>query len=132
MATIQVKELNSNTWHDLPEPAFEGLNAEVHLISSAESGRDNNVGTMHLDVVARKRKYAISWKNIPASTVQTIYNLTNSTFFNVRCNNDLSGVPYEGVFYRGQDISSQVYSNAWGKNGNQTLYSSFGIDLIER
>lgn len=132
MATIQIKEIGSNTWHDLPEPSFEGLTPEFHAISSPNSGRDNNSGTMHIDIVARKRKYICTWKNIPESVVNTIFNLTNSPFFYVRCTKDLSGSTYEGVFYRGQDVSAQIYSVAWGKNQNQTLYSSFSIDLIER
>lgn len=132
MSTLQVKELNSSTWANLPEPSFGGFQPEIHLISSANSGRDNNVGTMHLDVVARKRKYCCTWKNIPKSTVTQIMNLTNSTFFNVRCYEDINGSTYEGIFYRGQDVSSDVYSRAWGKNENEVLYSSFSIDLIER
>ena len=131
MATLQARVSSTDEWFDLPEPSFNGLQSNIQMISSAESGRDNNTGTMHVDKVADKRKFNLTYNNVWRETIVPIINLVSHPFFQIKCKDDLTGETYTGTFYAG-DRSATVYSNVLGKNHNKVLYSTFTVDLIER
>lgn len=131
MATLQARVSSNDEWFDLPEPSFNGLQSNIQMISSAESGRDNNTGTMHIDKVADKRKFNLTYNNVWRETIVPIINLVSHPFFQIKCKDDLTGETYTGTFYAG-DRSAQVYSNVLGHDHNKVLYSSFTVNLIER
>lgn len=131
MATLYGKVNASDEWTALPEPSFNGLQSGIQMISSANSGRDNNDGTMHIDKVADKRKYSCTWNNIWAEDITFVISLVSHPFFYIKCNDDLTNTVYDGVFYAG-DRSATVYSNVLGASHNKTLYSSFTVNFIER
>ena len=131
MATLQARVNSSDSWFDLPEPAYDGLQSGIQMISSAESGRDNNDGLMHIDKVADKRKFSCTWKNVWREDIVSIINLVSHPFFQLKCADDLTGQTYTGTFYAG-DRNANVYSNVLGANHNRVLYSSFTVNFIER
>ena len=131
MATLYGKVNANDEWFALPEPAYNGLGSSIQMISSAESGRDNNDGLMHIDKVADKRKFELTYKNVWRETIVPIINLVSHPFFYIKCKDDLTGTWYEGVFYAG-DRNATVYSNVMGKDHDKVLYSTFTVNFIER
>ena len=131
MATLQARVNSTDEWFDLPEPAYNGFGTNIQMISSADSGRDNNDGLMHIDKVADKRKFELTYKNVWRETIVPIINLVSHPFFQIKCQDDLTGQTYTGTFYAG-DRNATVYSNVLGANHNRVLYSQFTVNFIER
>lgn len=121
-----IKIKHNGVWTELPACDYNGgLAQDWYDIDADGSGRDE-MGLMHRDRVATKRKLNCKWSNIRQSQVAFILSLIGDVFFEVQYE-DLDGTIKEGVFYAG-DRQAPTYSRALG----EPIYSSFTVNFIER
>jgi len=119
MATITV---NGSA---LPEP--QKLTNNMYMIGDSKR---NAAGTMNLQYIANKRKYAVQWGTMTAAQLNTLVSAIKSStpqFTAVVLDPGASGGSYSGQFYAGDisydDVKIDTYSNI--------TFNNVRVDIIE-
>lgn len=129
MATIQIREIGTSTWYDLPEPDFNGgYQVDWESVDADTTGRDET-GFMHRDMVrAKVHKLNCKWSNRRMSDLTSILTRTLSPMFELKFL-DADGTTQTGTFYVGSR-STPIYSKR-AIDGNTTVVS-MTANFIER
>lgn len=105
-------------------PSPSGLQLDTFDITD---GDRNASAKMVLQLIAKKHKLTLKWKNITQSQLKNLLSLIEGKlFFNVTYQ-DMDGVTKTIVCYKG-DRSGTMFS--WN-NGNP-IYESFSVNFIEQ
>ena len=97
-------------------------------ISSADAGRTNDAGvTMHKNLVARKRKLQLTWKNLDGQRTADVLQAFMPEYVYVRYHGPASNEYQVRQFYSG-DKTAPVHSMTIGG----VVYKSISFNIIER
>lgn len=104
------------------------FNWDIGDLSSEESGRSTNDGTMTKDIIATKRTLSCVWNNPTKDEVKTILQLVSSKpFFSVTYPDALSGNVETRTFYVG-NRSAPI--KIW--TAEKKIYTTLSFNFIER
>ena len=107
----------------IPNPS--SLQWGIQSVSDSNAGRDMN-GSMHVNLVTRKRKLELTWNAVDFNTAKEILSAVNNETFLVEYRDALTNRMEKRTFYVG-DRSAPVYSYAVGHQ----WYSNINFNLIE-
>lgn len=107
----------------IPNPS--SLEWGVQSISDSNAGRTSD-GTMHVNLVTRKRKLQLSWNAVDFATASEILQAVNPEKFDVTYQDALTNTLLTKKFYVG-DRTAPVHSYAEGHQ----WYANISFDLIE-
>ena len=107
----------------IPDPA--SLQWGLQSVSDSNAGRTTD-GTMHVNLITRKRKLELSWTGVDFATASEILQAVNPETFNVTYLDALTNTRLTKEFYVG-DRSAPVYSYTDGFQ----WYSNVSFNLIE-
>lgn len=126
MADALMVGTNPSNLHAIPNPT--DISWGLSDISSADAGRTNDAGvTMHKNLVARKRKLQLTWKNLDGYRTADVLQAFMPEYVYVRYHDPASNEYQVRQFYSG-DKTAPVHSMTIGG----IIYKTVNFNIIER